>query len=214
MGVDVRARSFEYTVSARFRGAERLSSRLHLGPLDRRDALLARSLFPVGAKSSDVSVSKISSRVPGKRTPTRANARTRSRCASRSSRRTEPPPRFPRPPPFPARHLRGVPTPRASVRRKERNKMFTITAMTHRPFVGSSMHHPETRRAERFPKIPTAQPRLSVRVCGKKSGEIHEELKRKFTTGGASRDPRPRIPEASFPEARRPTQQSLRLLPG
>lgn len=92
--------------------------------------------------------------------------------------------------------------------------MFTITAMTHRPFVGSSMHHPETRRAERFPKIPTAQPRLSVRVCGKKSGEIHEELKQKFTTGGASRDPRPRIPEASFPEARRPTQQSLRLLPG
>jgi len=73
--------------------------------------------------------------------------------------------------------------------------MFTISAMAHRPFVGSSMHHPETRRAERFPKIPTSQPRLSVRVCGKNSGEIHEELKQKFTTGGASREPRPRIPE-------------------
>ena len=79
--------------------------------------------------------------------------------------------------------------------------MFTISALAHRPFVGSSMHHPETRRAERFPKIPTAQPRLSVRVCGKNSGEIHEELKQKFTTGGASREPRPRIPNA-FPEAR------------
>jgi hypothetical protein len=60
---------------------------------------------------------------------------------------------------------------------------FTISAFAVRP-MASGLHHPETRRAERFPKIPTGAPR-SVRVCGKKSGEIHDELKEKFTTGGA-----------------------------
>ena len=59
---------------------------------------------------------------------------------------------------------------------------FTISAFAVRP-MASGLHHPETRRAERFPKIPTGAPR-SVRVCGKKSGEIHDELKEKFTTGG------------------------------
>jgi hypothetical protein len=76
---------------------------------------------------------------------------------------------------------------------------FTISAFAVRP-MASGLHHPETRRAERFPKIPTGAPR-SVRVCGKKSGEIHDELKEKFTTGGACPPPRvsrfhetPRIP--------------------
>jgi len=65
---------------------------------------------------------------------------------------------------------------------------FTISAFAVRP-MASGLHHPETRRAERFPKIPTGAPR-SVRVCGKKSGEIHDELKEKFTTGGACPPPR------------------------
>ena len=56
---------------------------------------------------------------------------------------------------------------------------FTISAFAARP-MASGMHHPETRRAERFPKIPTGAPR-AVRACGKKSGEIHDELKEKFT---------------------------------
>ena len=61
--------------------------------------------------------------------------------------------------------------------------------------MASGMHHPETRRAERFPKIPTGAPR-AVRACGKKSGEIHDELKEKFTTGGAC-PPSPRLSVAN-----------------
>jgi hypothetical protein len=60
---------------------------------------------------------------------------------------------------------------------------FTISAFALRPMARA--HHPETRRAERFPMIPTGAPR-AVRACGKKSGDIHNELKEKFTTGGAS----------------------------
>ena len=67
---------------------------------------------------------------------------------------------------------------------------FTISAFAARP-MASGMHHPETRRAERFPKIPTGAPR-AVRACGKKSGAIHDELKEKFTTGGAC-PPSPRL---------------------
>ena len=71
---------------------------------------------------------------------------------------------------------------------------FTISAFATRP-VASGLHHPETRRAERFPKIPTGVPR-AVRACGKKSGEIHDELKEKFTTGGAC-PPSPRLSVAN-----------------
>ena len=67
---------------------------------------------------------------------------------------------------------------------------LTISASAARVCVASSMHHPETRRAERFPKIPTPSGSRSVRVCGKKSGDIHKELKKKFTTGGARASPR------------------------
>ena len=52
---------------------------------------------------------------------------------------------------------------------------FTISAFAARP-MATGMHHPETRRAERFPKIPTGAPR-AVRACGKKSGEIKSLLK-------------------------------------
>ena len=71
---------------------------------------------------------------------------------------------------------------------------FTISAFAARP-MASGIHHPETRRAERFPKIPTGAPR-AVRACGKKSGEIHDELKEKFTTGGAC-PPSPRLSVAN-----------------
>ena len=55
-----------------------------------RDATLARSLFQLARNRVTSANGKISSRVPGKRTTTRANARTRSRCASRSSRHGTP----------------------------------------------------------------------------------------------------------------------------
>merc|ERR1711935_213519 len=59
---------------------------------------------------------------------------------------------------------------------------FTISLSAVRPM--ASGLHAETRRAERFPKIPSTAPRNAVRACGKKSGDIHNELKEKFTTGG------------------------------
>ena len=66
---------------------------------------------------------------------------------------------------------------------------FTISAFAARQ-MASGMHHPETRRAERFPKILGPGAPRAVRACGKKSGAIHDELKEKFTTGGLSPSPR------------------------
>ena len=123
------------------------------------------------------------------------------------------PPSVPSPAAVPRETPSRVPTPRASVRRKERNKMFTITAMTHRPFVGSSSPPRDAPRR--------ALPQDSHRAAEALRACLREEERR--DSRGAQAEvyhrrcvarPRPRIPEASFPEARRPTQQSLRLLPG
>jgi hypothetical protein len=66
----------------------------------------------------------------------------------------------------------------------EKMSAFTISAFAVRP-MATGFHHAETRRAERFPKIPKTAPRTVVIACGKKaSSDIHAELKEKFTTGG------------------------------
>lgn len=98
------------------------------------------------------------------------------------------PPRITSPPSRSASYDRAAFAPRFthSLQHLFVKMSFTISLSAVRP-MASGLHHAETRRAERFPKIPSTAPRNAVRACGKKSGDIHNELKEKFTTGGSSR---------------------------